>query len=87
MNRAPVIRTSSHVSNARSVLTEVYPLVHHPELVRAKLRVDRELIDRVLVVLNRFDIDIDIDIDIDSVGPGLIDEVFAALNGASGGVE
>jgi hypothetical protein len=85
MNRAPVIRTSSHVSNARSVLTEVYPLVHHPELVRAKLRVDRELIDRVLVVLNRFDIDIDIDID--SVGPGLIDEVFAALNGASGGVE
>ena len=83
MNRAPVIRTSSHVSNARSVLTEVYPLVHHPELVRAKLRVDRELIDRVLVVLNRFDIDIDID----SVGPGLIDEVFAALNGASGGVE
>lgn len=83
MNRAPVIRTSSHVSNARSVLTEVYPLVHHPELVRAKLRVDRELIDRVLVVLNRFDIDIDID----SVGPGLIDEVLAALNGASGGVE
>lgn len=81
MNRAPVIRTSSHVSNARSVLTEVYPLVHHPELVRAKLRVDRELIDRVLVVLNRFDIDID------SVGPGLIDEVLAALNGASGGVE
>lgn len=81
MNRAPVIRTSSHVSNARSVLTEVYPLVHHPELVRAKLRVDRELIDRVLVVLNR------IDIDIDSVGPGLIDEVLAALNGASGGVE
>lgn len=81
MNRAPVIRTSSHVSNARSGLTEVYPLVHHPELVRAKLRVDRELIDRVLVVLNR------IDIDIDSVGPGLIDEVLAALNGASGGVE
>jgi len=81
MNRAPVIRTSSHVSNARSVLTEVYPLVHHPELVRAKLRVDRELIDRVLVVLNRFDIDIG------SVGPGLIDEVLAALNGASGGVE
>lgn len=79
MNRAPVIRTSSHVSNARSGLTEVYPLVHHPELVRAKLRVDRELIDRVLVVLNRFDID--------SVGPGLIDEVLAALNGASGGVE
>ena len=48
---------------------------------------DRELIDRVLVVLNGFDIDIDIDIDIDSVGPGLIDEVLAALNGASGGVE
>jgi hypothetical protein len=45
--------------------------------------VDRELIDRVLVVLNRFDSDSDSD----SVGPGLIDEVLAALNGASGGVE